>query len=52
MRALVKLPSERNLEHLPADDGDDAPERVQPKVAVAKRRVRIVWSGYLRMPAG
>ena len=50
--ALVELPPERNLQHLPADDAGDAPERVKPEIAVAERRVRIVCGVYLRALAG
>lgn len=52
MRPLVQLPAKCYLEYLPADDANDAAERVKSEVPVAECRVGIVCVDYFRALCG
>ena len=48
MSALVQLPTECNLQDLPANDARRPPADIELNVTLAERRVGIVRVGYLR----
>ena len=52
MGALVELPSEGDLQHLPTDDTEHPAEEKQPEVAVPQCGVRVVRDCYARELGG
>jgi hypothetical protein len=50
VRSLIQLPSERDLECLPADYSKNSADEEKLKIARAKRGVRIVCGSYVAVP--